>query len=98
MTEPTKDDLWKATGTWEAIEEIRRVLTLMNERFKSIERYMDREHESCFGTMAGFNERIGGLEQKVFPNMYPMLDKLKSVVGELEERYEKNPLDLRKNP
>ena len=80
----------------EDIEEIRRVISLMNERFKSIEGFIRREHEDCFGTMAGFHERIGGLEQKVFPKMYPMLDELKSVVGELDERYENNPLDLRR--
>ena len=53
MSEPTTKELWKASGTWEAIEEIRRVLSLMNERFKCIEQYMDREHERCFGSSLG---------------------------------------------
>src|ERR1700733_7617965 len=79
----------------EDIEEIRRVISLMNDRFKSIEAFMRREHEDCFGVVRNHNERIFGLEQKVFPNMWPTLHRVEAVVGDLDERHESNPLDRR---
>ena len=79
----------------EDIEEIMRVISLMNERFKSIEAFMRREHEDCFGVVRNHNERIFGLEQKVFPNMWPTIHRVEAVVGDLDERHESNPLDRR---
>jgi len=79
----------------EDIEEIKRVISLMNDRFKSIEEYMRREHEDCFGAVRNHNERIFGLEQKVFPNMWPTIHRVESLVGDLDERHESNPLDRR---
>ena len=79
----------------EDIEETMRVISLMNERFKSIEAFMRREHEDCFGVVRNHNERIFGLEQKVFPNMWPTIHRVEAVVGDLGERHESNPLDRR---
>lgn len=79
----------------EDIEEIRRVISLMNERFKSIEGFMRREHEDCFGVVRNHKERIFGLEQKVFPTMWPTIHRVEAVIGDLDEHHESNPLDRR---
>jgi S-adenosylmethionine synthetase len=75
------------------IEEIRRVISLMNERFKSIEQPV---HDSC-AVLVEHSERLYGLEGKVFPNMWPTINSIKSVVGDLDDRYDLNgPCDRRK--
>ena len=79
----------------EDIEEIRGVISLMNERFKSIEGFMRRERDNCFGMVWNHNERIFGLEQKVFPKLWPTIHRVESVVGDLHDHFENNPLDRR---
>jgi predicted nucleic acid-binding Zn-ribbon protein len=80
----------------EDIEEIRRVISLMNERFKSIERPL-HDYRDLGGAVVDHNERLHGLEAKLFPNMWPTIGRIKSVVGDFDERYDLNhPLDQRK--
>ena len=81
----------------EDIEEIRRVISLMNERFKSIEGFMRRERDNCFG-WCGTTTSEFGLEQKVFPTMWPTIHRVESVVGDLHDHFENNPLDRKQKP
>ena len=77
----------------EDIEEIRRVISLMNERFKSIEQTVT---DNC-GALVEHSERLCALEGKIFPRLWPTIHRVESVLGDLDDRYDlNNPLDRRK--
>ena len=73
------------------IEEIRRRISFMAERFETIQSHV----LMLFRGERNQNERLLGLEQKVFPTMWHTIDRVESIVGELHEPHEDNPLDRR---
>jgi hypothetical protein len=76
----------------EGIEEIRRVISLMNERFQSIERPL---HDHC-AALVEHTERLYSLEARIFPTLWPTIKHVESVLGDLSDRFDlNNPLDRR---
>jgi hypothetical protein len=76
----------------EEIQEIQDVIVLIDKRFETLEQARD----TCFGVVVAHSERLLALEQKVFPGMWPTIDRVESIVGDLRERHEQHPLDKRK--
>ena len=80
----------------EDIEEMRQVISLMNERLKSIEK-QTREHRDLDGAIVDHGERLCALEGKIFPGLWPTIHRVEAVLGELDNRYDlHDPLDHRK--
>ena len=76
----------------DGIEEIRRVISLMNERFQSVERPL---HGHC-AALAEHSERLCSLEARIFPQLWPTIKHVESLLGDLGDRFDlNNPLDRR---
>jgi hypothetical protein len=54
-----------------------------------------RTHETQYNRMVAVIERLTILEDKLFPNMGPMLDRIENVVGSFDKWHMNNPLDRR---
>ena len=73
------------------IEEIRHVISFMAERFETIQNHI----LMLFRAERNQNERLLGLEKKVFPTMWETIDRAESIVGDLDTPHEDSPLDRR---
>jgi len=54
-----------------------------------------RTHEAQYNRMVAVLERLSVLEDRLFPNMGPMLDRIEAVVGNFDQWQTNNPLDRR---
>ena len=73
------------------IEEILRVIDFMAKRFETIQTHM----KMLFRAERNHDQRLIGLEQKVFPTMWKTIDRAENIVGDLYQANEDNPLDRR---
>ena len=55
-----------------------------------------RQHKDLDGAIVDHAERLCALEGKVFPRLWPTIQRVESVLGDLDDRYDlNNPLDRR---
>jgi hypothetical protein len=87
------------------IMRLEKALALSEERAKKLQYEVDvlyQNSENCFRTHQAQSrrviaaiERLTMLENKAFPTMGPMLDKLEAAIGSFDEWHKDNPLDRR---
>jgi hypothetical protein len=90
--------------------DISRIISMINREFDNaaaVARHHDQrlcvlekqfaQHLDLDGAIVDHSERLCALEGKVFPKLWPTIQRVVSVIGELEDRYDiRNPLDRRK--
>ena len=68
-----------------------------DKRLKVVEKQF-RQHQDLDGAIVDHHDRLSALEVKVFPKLWPTLQRVVSVIGGLDNRDDiRHPLDHRKN-
>jgi len=68
----------------------------LDKRLRVVEKQF-QQHQDLDGAIVDHHDRLSALEVKVFPKLWPTLQRVVSVIGGLDDRYDiRHPLDHRK--